>query len=235
MGKQTVTNPVIAVDGPVAAGKGTLARRLADHYGFSYLDTGALYRRVGYMVLEAGGDPSDVDAAVAAVPQLSEQTIPDAALRTDPVGKAASQVAALIPVREALLAFQRGFAEDPGLLKDGRSARGAVLDGRDIGTVVCPEAPVKLFVTASPDVRARRRFQEFLDKGMTDLTFEQVLEDLKARDVRDSTRATAPLVPAEDAHLLDTTNLDRHMAFQAARDIIDASMIVDRGAPGTGL
>ncbi|MGF1455119.1 MAG: (d)CMP kinase [Alphaproteobacteria bacterium] len=230
-----MTTPVVAVDGPVAAGKGTLARRLADHYGFAYLDTGALYRRVGLLVLDAGGDPGTLDHALAAVPLLESQIIEDAALRTDRVGEAASKVAALTPVREALLSYQRAFAKAPGTLSDGRSARGAVLDGRDIGTVVCPGAPVKLFVTASPQVRARRRFSEFRDKGLTDITYEQVLQDLQARDERDRTRAAAPLVPAEDAHLLDTTELDRHMAFEAAREIIDASMSIDRGAPGSGL
>ncbi len=213
---------VIAVDGPVAAGKGTLALRLAQHYRCAYLDTGALYRRVAFLTLDGGGDPQNVDHALAAVGRLEARDIPDAELRNDRIAQAASKVAGLVPVREALLSFQRRYARPPRFLTDGSEARGAVLDGRDIGTVVCPDAPVKLFVTASAEIRARRRHAEFQAKGRTDLSYAQVLADLEARDERDRNREIAPLRPAPDAHLLDTSDLDKEEAFKAACSIIDA-------------
>jgi cytidylate kinase len=209
---------VIAVDGPTASGKGTLARRLAAHYRYAYLDTGALYRAVAYRVLEAGADPTDHASALGAAIGLDPAAIPDAALRSDRVGGAASQVAAIPALREALLAFQRRFATDPP-----GGAPGAVLDGRDIGTVICPDAAVKLYVTADVEVRARRRALELRGRGLP-AEEAQVLADLKARDHRDMTRAAAPLKPAEDAHLLDTTGLDIEAAFAAARAIIDKKL-----------
>lgn len=205
---------IIAVDGPVAAGKGTLARRLAAKFDFAYLDTGSLYRAVGLAVLRDGGDPADEAAALAAVERLRPEDLDDPALRDEATGQAASVVAAMQPVRAALLHYQRDFAARP---PGGRG--GAVLDGRDIGTVVCPDAAVKLFVTATPEVRARRRFEELRGRG-EETTFDAVLEDLRARDARDAERATAPLKPATDAHLLDTTNLDIEAAFVAACAIV---------------
>lgn len=209
---------VIAIDGPVAAGKGTLARRLAARYGYAYLDTGSLYRAVGSKVLREGHDPADEAAATAAAEALSETDRAASDLRSEPVGLAASKVAAIPGVRAALLDYQRRFAAQPPGGKPG-----AVLDGRDIGTVVCPEAPVKLFVTASDEVRAQRRYKELLDRGET-ATFEQVLADLRRRDAQDQARSTAPLKPAEDAHLLDTSDLDIEAAVAAAVDIVAAAL-----------
>ena len=204
---------IIAVDGPVAAGKGTLARRIAVHYRLEYLDTGALYRAVGLKLLRDGHDPHDEEAAVNAARHVGEVPLDDPALREEATGEAASIVAANQGVRAALLQYQRDFAKIKG---------GAVLDGRDIGTVVCPDADVKLFVTASAEVRARRRFDELVAKGV-DTTFEAVLEDLHARDARDIGRGAAPLKKADDAHLLDTSKLDIEAAVTAACMIIDAA------------
>ncbi len=203
---------IIAIDGPAAAGKGTLARRLAEHYGLRYLDTGALYRAVGLAVMRAGGDPEDAATAEAAARNLDPALMEHPDLRAAGTGVAASKVAAVPGVRAALLDFQRAFAAQ---------APGAVLDGRDIGTVVCPEADVKLFVTASPEVRARRRWLELKAAG-EDVPFEEILAQVRERDERDMNRAEAPLRPAPDAHLLDTSELDIEAAFRAARRIIDA-------------
>ncbi|MES1990367.1 MAG: (d)CMP kinase [Pseudomonadota bacterium] len=209
---------VIAIDGPAAAGKGTLAKRLASHYGFAYLDTGSLYRAVGVAVQAQGLDPSDKSAAVAAAHALDATKIDEKAIRTAQAGAAASVVAVMQPVREAILQFQRDFAGNPP-----NSAKGAVLDGRDIGTVVCPEAQVKFFVTASPEIRAHRRWLELKGSGSA-ISEAQVLEDTRERDRRDTERATSPLRPASDAHLLDTTNLSIEAAFGEAVAIIDKSM-----------
>ncbi len=209
---------VIAIDGPAAAGKGTLARGLAAHYGFAHLDTGALYRKVGYLVIEAGGNPEHEPDAAAAAHRLAQSSIPDAAIRTSAMGKAASQVSGHPAVRETLLQFQRDFATRPP-----GNAPGAVLEGRDIGTVICPDAPVKLFITASPEERARRRHVELTGRGET-TPYDMVLADVRARDERDSSRAAAPLRPAEDAHLLDTTDLSIEAALEAARAIVDARL-----------
>lgn len=179
----------VAIDGPAAAGKGTISKALAAYFGFAHLDTGLLYRAVGAKVL-AGADP------VVAAQSLSANEL-EGALRTPEIAQAASQVAVVPEVRAALVAFQQNFAR-----RDG----GAVLDGRDIGTVICPNAEVKIFVTARDDVRAERRFQELAGKG-ADVTLEQVRRDLQARDARDQSRATAPTKRADDAHLLDTSDL----------------------------
>ena len=205
---------VIAVDGPAAAGKGTLARRLAAALDLAHLDSGALYRAVGLAVLRAGGDPADEAAAVAAAASLDTGRLSDPALRAPETGDAASRVAAFPSVRAALLDFQRRFARNPPA---GR--RGAAIDGRDIGTVVCPDAQVKIFVTASPDERARRRFAELQAAG-ADVIYPAVLSELEARDGRDSSRAVAPLKPADDAAILDTSTLDAEAAFRAALDIV---------------
>lgn len=201
---------IIAIDGPAASGKGTLARRLASHYGLAYLDTGSLYRAVAHGVLAAGGDPAQEADALAAARRLGEAEIPEGALRTPEVSQAASVVAAIPAVRTAILAFQREFAARPP---------GAVLDGRDIGTVVCPDADVKLFVTASPETRARRRYLELAASG-EDVDEAAVLADLVERDRRDRERPVAPLIKAEDAHLLDTTDLGIEAAFAAAVEMI---------------
>lgn len=207
---------IVAVDGPVAAGKGTLARRLAEHLGFAYLDTGGLYRAAALRLLRAGGDAEDESAAAAAAAVVTADDLADPRLRDEAVGEAASKVAALAAVRAALLDYQRRFAAAP---PGGET--GAVLDGRDIGTVVCPDAEVKLFVTADIDTRAARRHAELLSRGNA-ASLEEVRADLARRDARDRERAAAPLAPAADAHLLDTTNLSIEAAFLAALDIVAA-------------
>jgi cytidylate kinase len=209
---------VIAVDGPAASGKGTLARRLATQFSFAYLDTGKLYRAVGLKVLRAGGDPEDDDAAEATARSLDVSELDDPDLAGDEAASAASKVAAIDGVRAALLDFQRSFAATPPDV-DGEPAEGAVLDGRDIGTVICPDATAKLFVTADVEVRADRRHKELLNRGEASI-YARVLEDLKARDARDMNRETAPLRPADDAVVLDTTELDVDAAFVAALDIV---------------
>jgi cytidylate kinase len=195
----------IAIDGPAAAGKGTISRAVAAHFGFAHLDTGLLYRAVGVRMLE-GVDP--VEAARALTPHDLER----GDLRGAAAAQAASKVATIPEVREALLDFQRAFAQRAG---------GAVLDGRDIGTVICPEAEAKLFVTASPEVRAHRRHAELRAAG-SDMTYPEVLEDVRQRDARDSDRSTAPLKPAQDAVLIDTSALDIDAAVAAAIAAIDA-------------
>ena len=205
---------IIAIDGPAAAGKGTLARRIARDLGFAYLDTGLLYRATGKRVLEAGADPEDAQAAEAEARALEPRDLERPDLRTDAVAQAASKVSAVPGVRAALLAFQRTFAAQPP-----EGAKGAVLDGRDIGTVVCPDADVKLFVTASDEVRAQRRFKE-LQESDPDVIYARVLEEMRERDARDRSRAVAPLEPAEDAILLDTSDLNADEVFAKALDII---------------
>jgi len=215
---------IVAVDGPAAAGKGTLARRLAEALGLAYLDTGALYRAVGLCVLRAGGDPADETAAVAAAKALDRGILDDPELRGDAAANAASKVAAIPAVRAELLVFQRRFAANPPPGKTG-----AILDGRDIGTVVCPEAQVKLFVTASAQARAGRRLKELQGRGI-EAIHATVLQDMKERDARDQARAVAPLVPAEDAHILDTTDLDADAAFEQALAIVDPSTAPERSS-----
>ena len=204
---------VIAVDGPAASGKGTVASRLAAEFDLPYLDTGTLYRAVGVAVTAAGGSPDDAVAAEAAARALRLDAIDPAAIRSAGAGEAASQVAAHPGVRAALVALQRGFAGRPG---------GAVLDGRDIGTVIAPDAPAKLYVTASPEARARRRQRQLEAQGET-LTYEAVLADIRRRDARDSEREAAPLVRANDAALLDTTEMSISEAADAARRIVEAA------------
>jgi len=205
---------IIAIDGPAAAGKGTLARRIADALGYAHLDTGALYRAVGLALRRAGGDPADADTALAAAKTLDPAGLTDPALREEETGKAASIVSAHPAVRAALLDFQRGFARCPP-----QHARGAVVEGRDIGTVVCPDADVKLFVDADLAVRAARRLAELQQKDPT-LKLDDVRAEMAARDERDRNRADSPLRPAADAHLLDTTDLDIDGAFLAAMKVI---------------
>jgi CMP/dCMP kinase len=205
---------IVAIDGPAASGKGTLGKLIAAHYGLAHLDTGKLYRAVARDLLASGADPADVDAALAATKSLDLTTLGDPALMQGRLGEAASIVAGHPEVRKVLLAYQRSFAgQKPG----------AVLDGRDIGTVICPDADVKLFVTATPEERARRRFRELKEAGMP-VSEAEVLADIKRRDQRDQSRAVAPLTQAKDAVLLDTTNLDIDAAFKAAIALIDAAM-----------
>lgn len=209
------TTTIIAIDGPAAAGKGTLARRLAAELGFDYLDTGLIYRAVGMKVARSGGDPADVALAETAARALAPADLQAGDLRIDAAALAASKVAAIPGVRAELLEFQRRFAAQPP------GGRGAVLDGRDIGTVVCPAAPVKLFVTASVEKRAERRLKELQDKGLAAI-YDTVLADMRERDERDSNRSVAPLVPAEDAVLLDTSDLDADQAFAVALGIVNS-------------
>ncbi|MDA1098950.1 MAG: (d)CMP kinase [Proteobacteria bacterium] len=205
---------IIAVDGPVAAGKGTLGRRLAAHFGLAYLDTGALYRAVALRLLRDGQALDDIPAMVAQAQAVSLGDLDDPALRGEQVGEAASMISPQPALRAALLQYQRNFAARPP-----EDAAGAVLDGRDIGTVVCPEAAVKLFVTASMEARARRRHAELLSRG-EDISLATVQADLAKRDARDTERSASPLAPAADAHLLDTTKMDIEAAVQAALKIV---------------
>ncbi len=201
---------IIAIDGPAASGKGTLARRIAAHYGYHHLDTGTLYRAVARDLRKRGLKLEDVWAGVTAARVLDPGSLNDPALRGRQAGEAASIVATIPEVRSTLLKFQQEFS---------RKAPGAVLDGRDIGTVVCPDADVKIFVTASPEERARRRHAELVAAGGT-LLAADVLADIRARDQRDASRHTAPMKPAQDAALLDTTHLDIDASFRAAVDLI---------------
>lgn len=209
---------VIAIDGPAASGKGTLARRLAQHFGLAHLDTGKLYRATALAVLDAGGDPYDAPVAENAARSLDLSRLGDRRLGGDEIARAASIVAAIPAVRAALLEAQRAFARHPP-----GSAKGAVLDGRDIGTVVCPDAPLKLYITAGIEARAGRRHKELAARG-EDQDFADVLADLEARDARDSARATAPLKQAQDAVLIDTTALDAEGVFAHIADLVEARL-----------
>ncbi len=205
---------VIAVDGPAAAGKGTLARRLAAHYGLRHLDTGALYRATALRLLRANGDPAHEAAAEAAARNVTAADLDDPALREEEVGQAASVVATHGAVRVALLDYQRTFAAEPP---------GAVLDGRDIGTVVCPEAQVKFYLEATAEVRAERRLCELRSRGVESIE-SSVLEEIIARDVRDSRRSAAPLKPAADASRIDTTALGPDEVFEQAVATVDSRL-----------
>jgi CMP/dCMP kinase len=203
---------IIAIDGPAASGKGTLAKRLADHYGYRHLDTGVIYRAVAKALLDIGADLTDEARAVMAARELDPGKFTNPALKTQQMGEAASVVSAIPLVRAALIDFQRHFAAGPP---------GAVLDGRDIGTVICPDADVKIFVVADARVRARRRTLEAKARG-EDADEALVLADILARDERDQNRAVAPLKPAVDAYLLDNSQLDIEGGVRAAIDIIEA-------------
>jgi cytidylate kinase len=203
---------IIAIDGPAASGKGTLGKRLAAHFGLPHLDTGLLYRAVARTLLDRDVPLTDRDAAEQAALTLDLSLLDDPRLRGAEMGDAASVVSAYQPVRDALLAFQRQFANQ---------AAGAVLDGRDIGTVVCPLADVKLFITAAPEERARRRHLELLARNEP-AEFTTILADIRRRDERDQNRVNAPLKPADDAVILDTTPLDADAAFRAALDIVES-------------
>ena len=201
---------VIAIDGTFASGKGTLGKGLAAHYGLPYLDTGKLYRATAKRVLDAGGDVTNSEDGTKAASAITAEELSDPILKSGPIGAAASKVSVHPDVRAALFDFQRNFA-----------AKGGILDGRDIGTVICPDADVKLYVTATRDERAARRHAELTGYGET-LSVEEVLAQLIERDTRDSTRATAPLKPAEDAHMLDTSGLGIKEVLDAAIQICEA-------------
>ncbi len=201
---------IITVDGPAGSGKGTLARHLAAHLGYAHLDTGKLYRAVGLAVLQAGASPDDPEAAIATARALDPCEIGDQALSSDQAAQAASKVAAVPAVRAILLDFQRDFARNPP-----GQARGAVLDGRDTGTIVCPDAEVKFYVTAAAEIRADRRHRELLARGEPSI-YSTALADIRARDRRDMTRAVAPLRPAADAVLIDTSEFDADAVFTTA-------------------
>jgi cytidylate kinase len=207
---------IIAVDGPAASGKGTIAARLALTYGLAFLDTGLLYRAVGIKVLDLGGSLDDEAAAEAAARTLDTNGLSnDPRLTTGEAGEAASRVAGHPGVRDALLDLQQAFARQPG---------GAVLDGRDIGTVIAPDAPAKLFITATPETRAMRRWKQLAARG-DDIAFEAMLADILRRDERDAGRGPAPMIQARDAVLLDTTDMDIDNAVDAARRIVEAARV----------
>ncbi|MDP1630506.1 MAG: (d)CMP kinase [Caulobacter sp.] len=204
---------VIAVDGPAASGKGTIAVKLGQLYGLPVLDSGLLYRAVGVKVLAEGGDLADAAAATAAARSLESAELESPTVRTRGAGEAASRVAVHTPVREALRDYQRAFAaQEPG----------AVIDGRDIGTVIAPDAPAKLYITATPQARADRRWKQLIGQGEA-VSFEEILADIRTRDARDEARADSPMVAAPDAVLLDTTEMTIDAAFDAARRIVEAA------------
>ena len=206
-----VSKPIrftVAIDGPAAAGKGTVAKGLADHFGFSHLDTGLLYRAIAVKAL-VGEDPITAANELVAI-DMTSQT-----LQSPKVARMASKVAVIPQVRAALLAFQKNFASQDG---------GAVLDGRDIGTIICPEAQIKIFITASAEIRAKRRYDELQSKGL-ETSYDKVLRDVKERDERDMTRKDAPLKPAHDAHILDTSGLSIMASLQKAIDITSTAFV----------
>ncbi|HET6971000.1 MAG TPA: (d)CMP kinase [Phenylobacterium sp.] len=204
---------IVAVDGPAASGKGTIANRLSEAFDLPVLDTGLLYRAVGVLTEGAGGSPDDEGQAAAVAVMLTAEQLEDPRLRTRAAGELASRVGVHPRVRAALLDFQHTFARQEG---------GAILDGRDIGTIICPEAPVKLYVTARPEVRAERRWKQLHDQG-EEVSYEDVLTDIRRRDARDGGRDAAPMRPAPDAVLLDTSEMTIEQAADAARRIVEAA------------
>ena len=210
---------VIAVDGPSAAGKGTLARRIADHYRLAYLDSGLLYRGVGLTLLRQGIDPAEESKAILAAEQFRPDILEDAELRSEAAGDMASRVAAIPGVRKALIGWQRAFARSPG-----EGLEGAVIDGRDIGTVIAPDATAKLFVTATIEARAQRRFKELQERGEGAI-YARVLQDMIARDARDQARSTSPLKAATDALVIDTSGLSADQVFDRAKAFIDLKRV----------
>lgn len=213
-GQMTIKQFTIAIDGPAAAGKGTLSRKIAETYGFHHLDTGLTYRATAKALLDAGLTLDDEAVAEKMARDVELAGLDRDILSKHEIGEAASKIAVMPGVRRALVDAQRRFSE---------KAPGTVLDGRDIGTVVCPAAPVKLYVTASPEVRAKRRYDEIKGKGGI-ADFDAIFDDVKRRDERDMGRADSPLKPADDAHLLDTSEMSIEAAFQAAKSIIDAAL-----------
>lgn len=222
--------PTIAIDGPSAAGKGTLALAIAEHLNYAFMDTGALYRASALELLSAGGIATDTEAAIKSAQTLSDkitaankpaEILDNPNLRTNKIGQAASKMAANQDVRAALNDLQQNFAKNPG-----DTYNGAVLDGRDIGTVICPNADIKLFITASTEIRAERRYKELQNRGIS-TTNAEVLRDMRERDERDSQRAVAPLKPADDAVIIDTSDLSASQAFDKAMEIINQTIKKD--------
>ncbi len=205
---------VIAIDGPAASGKGTVARTLAEHFGLDYLDTGSIYRALGYKIMQIDGDPENEELAIKTARTISEEDLKNPHLYDEGVGRYASIVSAIGEVRNVLFQFQRDFAQ---------STRGAVLDGRDIGTVICPDADFKFFITADLEARAERRYKQLQNKG-NPIIYQSVLEDLQRRDERDSKREAAPLKKAEDAIHIDTTNMGADEVFEKIVSTIENSM-----------
>lgn len=212
---------IIAIDGPAASGKGTLARRLAKHFSYAHMDSGLLYRAVALALLQQKKSAENIPDALKAAETMTIESLADPALRTDEVAIVASQVAALPEVRTALIHYQRQFAEHPD-----RNFRGAVIDGRDIGTVIFPDANFKIFVNATVETRTKRRVKELRERGV-EAIYARVLHDLKERDARDRSRRVAPLLPANDAYLLDTTNLDADATFAKALEFIKSRNLSD--------
>jgi cytidylate kinase len=195
---------IIAIDGPAASGKGTLSKKLAEYFSLDYLDTGSIYRALGYKILEAGGSPEDKEFSIKMANKIKAKDLENQHLYDEGIGRAASVVAVIPEVREALFQFQRDFA---------KSAKGAVLDGRDIGTVICPDADLKFFITADIEARAERRYKQLQNKGVS-VIYQSVLDDLCRRDERDSGRDVAPLAVAEDAVRIDTTDMEVSEVFE---------------------
>ena len=223
----TKKNIIISVDGTAASGKGTLSQKIATTLGFAYMDTGALYRAVAYEILQSGNDPENEENALQGTKDLinkiaSANSLSDIlhnpALRKEEIGEAASKIASQNNVRKCLIDIQRNFAKNPG-----KAYSGAVLDGRDIGTIICPEASVKLFITADSEIRAQRRTKELQSKGL-DVTYDAVLKDMRARDTRDANRQLAPMKPAKDAIVLDTSNLGQDEMLKKALQIIEGKL-----------
>lgn len=210
---------IIALDGPAASGKGTLARRLAKRFNLSLLDTGALYRAVGWNVINSGGNPENEEDALKALALIPDTDLSNTDLRTESMGAAASKVAKIPAVRAGLMDFQRQFANNPPSGKIG-----TILDGRDIGTVICPDTPFKIFITADVTTRAKRRFLEEFGPAGTDDQYQSILNELVTRDERDMNRSTSPLKAAENAHLIDTTNSDIEAVFEDAATFISSRM-----------
>ncbi|MBO5441546.1 MAG: (d)CMP kinase [Alphaproteobacteria bacterium] len=217
---------IITIDGPAAAGKGTLSQKLADRYCLAYFDTGMVYRAVGLLMLKGGRDLKNVLVAESEAEELTYSKMielsTDKDFRSAKGGQAASIISGYPGVRARLLSMQQDFAKNP-VFEDGRPAKGVIYDGRDTGTVVCPQADVKFFITAKPEVRAKRRYDEFIKKGMK-ADYEEVLRDVKQRDERDATRKDAPMKPAEDAIILDTSEMDIEAVFEKAAAIIEKKL-----------
>lgn len=218
---------IITIDGPAAAGKGTLSQKLADRYGYSYFDTGMVYRAVGLSLLLSNKDLTSVNEAEKVAGELTFGSMIELSknpeFRSSKGGEAASIVSSYSGVRSRLLDMQRNFSKNP-TFADGKPAKGVIYDGRDTGTVVCPNAEIKFFITASPEVRAKRRYDEFVAKGM-DAKYEDVLRDVKIRDERDANRKDAPMKPADDAIILDTTELNIEEVFNEAVRIIESRKV----------
>lgn len=204
---------IIAIDGPAASGKGTLAKKLAEHFGLDYLDTGSIYRSLGYKILQAGGNPKDEEFAVKIAKTITWHDLNNEHLYDEGIGSAASIVASIPRVREVLLKFQRDFAN---------CSKGAVLDGRDIGTVICPDAYLKFYITANIETRAKRRYKQLQNKGVS-VIYQSVLEDLQRRDARDSGREVAPLTVAEGAIHIDTTNMEVSEVFEEIVSVVSSA------------